>query len=58
MFHDGSPAEDPVDLNITVDDVNDCTPVVKLHQVGTVKESSKAGIVGGNQQHSWFQSLC
>lgn len=45
-------AENDIDLKITVDDENDCPPVVKVQQVGAVKESSEAGIAEGNQQHS------
>lgn len=49
-YRDGTAAETNIDLKITVDDENDCPPVVKVQQVGAVKESSAAGIAGGNQQ--------
>lgn len=58
-FSDGSFAENNIDLRITVDDENDCPPVIKAQQAGAVQESSAAGIAGGNQQHSLFlQSAC
>nr|XP_019957552.1 PREDICTED: cadherin-4-like [Paralichthys olivaceus] len=42
-FKNGIPAEEPIDLKITVEDVNDCPPVIKPQQVGSVSESSAAG---------------
>lgn len=44
-FADGSLAEQDLDLLITVLDDNDCTPVIKVQQVGSVNESSAAGTV-------------
>lgn len=49
-YRDGTIAENDIDLKITVDDENDCPPVIKMQQVGAVKESSAAGIAGGNRQ--------
>lgn len=43
-FSDGSYAEKDIDLKISVEDVNDCTPIITAHQVGSVNESSAAGI--------------
>lgn len=40
-------AESDIDLKITVDDENDCPPVIKVQQAGQVQESSSAGITGG-----------
>lgn len=37
-------AEKIIDLNITVEDENDCAPVIKTQQVGSVYESSAAGM--------------
>uniref|UniRef100_A0A7N5ZWY6 Cadherin domain-containing protein n=1 Tax=Anabas testudineus TaxID=64144 RepID=A0A7N5ZWY6_ANATE len=42
-YRDGSLAEKDIDLNIIVEDVNDCPPVIKARQVGSVNESSAAG---------------
>ncbi|TNN61085.1 Desmoglein-2 [Liparis tanakae] len=42
---DGTRAENDIDLNIIVLDVNDCSPVFKVQQVGSVSESSAAGTV-------------
>ncbi|XP_068426278.1 desmoglein-2-like protein [Clinocottus analis] len=42
-FADGTRAEKDIDLKITVLDVNDCPPVIKVQQVGSVNESSAAG---------------
>ncbi|XP_037643752.1 desmoglein-2-like isoform X2 [Sebastes umbrosus] len=44
-FADGSLAERDIDLMITVLDENDCPPVIKVQQVGSVNESSAAGTV-------------
>ncbi|XP_074507506.1 desmoglein-2-like protein isoform X2 [Sebastes fasciatus] len=44
-FADGSLAEEDIDLKITVLDENDCPPVIKVQQVGSVNESSAAGTV-------------
>ncbi|XP_074545677.1 desmoglein-2-like protein [Halichoeres trimaculatus] len=44
-FTDGTLAEKDLDLKITVVDENDCTPVIKAEQVGSVSESSAAGTV-------------
>ncbi|KAF0046915.1 hypothetical protein F2P81_000548 [Scophthalmus maximus] len=44
-FSDGSYAEKDIDLKISVEDVNDCTPIITAHQVGSVNESSAAGTV-------------
>ncbi|XP_034411816.1 desmoglein-2-like [Cyclopterus lumpus] len=44
-FADGSRAEKDIDLDIIVLDVNDCPPVIKVQQVGSVSESSAAGTV-------------
>lgn len=43
-YTDGTNAESNIDLNIIVEDVNDCPPVIKAQQVGFVNESSAAGI--------------
>ncbi|KAM6918216.1 LOW QUALITY PROTEIN: desmoglein-2-like protein [Xenentodon cancila] len=40
---DNAEAEKDIDLTIKVIDVNDCSPVIKLKQVGYVNESSAAG---------------
>lgn len=42
-FTNGSLAEKLIDLKITVDDENDCTPVIQAQQVGSIEESSAAG---------------
>ncbi|XP_028987487.1 desmoglein-2-like protein [Betta splendens] len=42
-YADGRDAEKQLDLNIVVEDVNDCTPVVKSQQVGSVSEMSAQG---------------
>ncbi|XP_040910699.1 desmoglein-2-like [Toxotes jaculatrix] len=42
-YTDGTNAENVLDLKIIVEDVNDCPPVVKAQQVGSVNESSAAG---------------
>lgn len=44
-YENGSPAEKDIDLRITVLDENDCPPVIKVQQVGSVNESSAAGTV-------------
>uniref|UniRef100_A0A673CQ58 Desmoglein-2-like n=1 Tax=Sphaeramia orbicularis TaxID=375764 RepID=A0A673CQ58_9TELE len=44
-FTNGSYAENDIDLRITVVDENDCPPVIKVGQVGSVKEGSAAGTV-------------
>ncbi|XP_070700781.1 desmoglein-2-like protein [Pempheris klunzingeri] len=44
-YTDGTNAENEIDLKITVVDENDCPPVIKANQVGSVNESSKAGTV-------------
>ncbi|XP_028282552.1 desmoglein-2-like [Parambassis ranga] len=44
-YADGSLAERDIDLNITVQDVNDNPPIIKVQQVGFVNESSAAGTV-------------
>ncbi|XP_054482279.1 desmoglein-2-like protein [Anoplopoma fimbria] len=44
-FANGARAEKDINLNITVLDVNDCTPVIKAQQVGFVNESSATGTV-------------
>ncbi|XP_034744736.1 desmoglein-2-like isoform X3 [Etheostoma cragini] len=44
-YADGTLAEKDIDLNITVLDVNDNPPIIKVHQVGYVNESSAAGTV-------------
>lgn len=44
-YADGSIAENDIDLKITVVDENDCPPIIKVEQVGSVKEASAAGIV-------------
>ncbi|XP_076000682.1 desmoglein-2-like protein [Genypterus blacodes] len=44
-YQNGSAAEKDIDLKITVEDVNDCAPVIQSKQVGYVKESSAAGTV-------------
>lgn len=51
-YADGTKAENDIELKITVDDENDCPPVIKVQQSGDVAESSAAGIAGGNQQRS------
>uniref|UniRef100_A0A672G470 Desmoglein-2-like n=1 Tax=Salarias fasciatus TaxID=181472 RepID=A0A672G470_SALFA len=45
-YMDGTRAEKDIDLIITVEDVNDCPPVIQMNQVGSVKESSAAGKTG------------
>lgn len=42
-YSDGSLAESNLDLKIVVEDVNDCTPVVKAQQIGSISESSLEG---------------
>lgn len=44
-FADGSYAERDIELRIVVLDENDCAPVIKMQQVGSVNESSAAGIL-------------
>ncbi|CAN9502825.1 unnamed protein product [Ophioblennius macclurei] len=44
-YMDGTRAEKDIDLNIIVEDVNDCPPVIQMNQVGSVSESSRAGTV-------------
>ncbi|KAK9539280.1 hypothetical protein VZT92_004396 [Zoarces viviparus] len=44
-FTDGTKAENDIDIKIKVVDVNDCPPVIKVQQVGSVRESSAAGTV-------------
>ncbi len=44
-YADGSFAEKDIDLKIIVLDENDCLPVIKAQQVGSVSESSAAGIL-------------
>lgn len=45
-YTNGRNAENDIDLNIIVEDMNDCTPVIEAHQVGSVNESSTAGTSG------------
>lgn len=47
-------AEKNLDLKITVLDENDCTPVIKAEQVGSVSESSAAGIERHKQIRFFF----
>ncbi|XP_034039169.1 desmoglein-2-like [Thalassophryne amazonica] len=42
-FANGSLAEKDIDLKITVEDENDCPPVIEIQQIGYVKEASAAG---------------
>ncbi|XP_068594074.1 desmoglein-2-like protein [Cebidichthys violaceus] len=44
-FANWTKAEKDIELNIKVLDVNDCPPVIKVQQVGSVNESSAAGTV-------------
>ncbi|XP_035761990.1 desmoglein-2-like, partial [Neolamprologus brichardi] len=44
-YINGTQAENYIDLNITVDDENDNSPVIQLQQVGYVNESSRSGVV-------------
>ncbi|XP_077414827.1 desmoglein-2-like protein [Vanacampus margaritifer] len=44
-YVDGTPAEKDVDIRITVVDENDNAPVIKVGQVGSVKESCAAGTI-------------
>ncbi|XP_008432288.1 desmoglein-2-like protein [Poecilia reticulata] len=44
-YHDGTRAENDITLVINVVDINDCTPVIKMEQVGEVSEHSKFGTV-------------
>uniref|UniRef100_A0A3B5M859 Desmoglein 2 n=1 Tax=Xiphophorus couchianus TaxID=32473 RepID=A0A3B5M859_9TELE len=44
-YHDGNRAEHDITLVINVVDINDCTPVIKMQQVGQVSEHSKLGMV-------------
>ncbi|CAG5896669.1 unnamed protein product [Menidia menidia] len=44
-FTNGTRAENDIDLMIKVVDENDCPPVIKIHQVGYVNESSAEGTV-------------
>ncbi|XP_060939730.1 desmoglein-2-like protein [Limanda limanda] len=44
-FKNGEPAEIDINITIAVVDENDCSPVVKVEQVGSVNESSAAGTV-------------
>ncbi|XP_031150047.1 desmoglein-2-like isoform X2 [Sander lucioperca] len=44
-YTDGTLAEKDIDLNITVLDLNDNPPIIKVQQVGYVNESSAAGTV-------------
>ncbi|KAM9789977.1 desmoglein-2-like protein [Neosynchiropus ocellatus] len=44
-YVDGREAEKDIDLKITVVDENDNPPVIRVNQVGSVKESSPAGTV-------------
>ncbi|PWA25246.1 hypothetical protein CCH79_00005344, partial [Gambusia affinis] len=44
-YRDGTPAENDIALIINVMDINDCTPVIKMQQVGQVSEHSKLGTV-------------
>ncbi|XP_031711123.1 desmoglein-2-like isoform X1 [Anarrhichthys ocellatus] len=44
-FTNGTKAEKDIELNIKVLDVNDCPPIIKVQQVGSVNESSAAGTV-------------
>lgn len=53
-FADNTLAEKNIDLKITVDDENDCPPVIKLEQVGSIEEASAAGISLGNWKHLLF----
>uniref|UniRef100_A0A3Q3SAP9 Desmoglein-2-like n=1 Tax=Mastacembelus armatus TaxID=205130 RepID=A0A3Q3SAP9_9TELE len=42
-YQDGTKAEKDIDLKITVEDENDCPPVIKANQIGYVNESSASG---------------
>ncbi|KAL6104615.1 dsg1 [Pungitius sinensis] len=44
-YANGAKAEKDIDLKIVVLDVNDCPPVIKVQQVGSVNESSAQGTV-------------
>ncbi|XP_032421120.1 desmoglein-2-like [Xiphophorus hellerii] len=44
-YHNGNRAEHDITLVINVVDINDCTPVIKMQQVGQVSEHSKLGTV-------------
>ncbi|CAJ1072357.1 desmoglein-2-like [Xyrichtys novacula] len=44
-YTDGTLAERDLDLKVTVVDENDCIPIIKVQQVGSVNESSAAGTV-------------
>ncbi|XP_034469314.1 desmoglein-2-like isoform X2 [Hippoglossus hippoglossus] len=44
-FKDGTYAENDINVTITVEDVNDCIPVITVAQVGSVNESSAEGTV-------------
>lgn len=44
-YADGTRAEKDIALIINVVDINDCTPVIKMQQVGQVSEHSKPGTV-------------
>uniref|UniRef100_A0A3B3UQS8 Desmoglein-2-like n=1 Tax=Poecilia latipinna TaxID=48699 RepID=A0A3B3UQS8_9TELE len=44
-YQDGTRAENDITLVINVVDRNDCTPVIKMDQVGQVSEHSKLGTV-------------
>ncbi|XP_043990287.1 desmoglein-2-like [Gambusia affinis] len=44
-YRDGTRAETDIALVIKVNDINDCTPVIKMQQVGQVSEHSKLGTV-------------
>lgn len=47
-------AENIIDLNITVEDENDCTPVIKAQQVGSVNESSAVGMSSLHSVTGWL----
>ncbi|CAB1454888.1 unnamed protein product [Pleuronectes platessa] len=44
-FQNGDIAESDINITITVVDENDCSPVVKIGQVGSVNESCAAGTI-------------
>lgn len=46
-------AEKNILLNITVVDENDCTPVIKTQQVGSVSEASAKSTQSQHTAHVW-----
>lgn len=46
-------AEKNILLNITVVDENDCTPVIKMQQAGSVSEASARGPQSQHTAHFW-----